>query len=277
MATETTTSKDGTTIAFERVGTGPAVILVDGALCYRGVGPSRSVAERLAERFTVITYDRRGRGESGDTPPHSEAREIEDLEALIEEAGGKASLCGFSSGAVLALDAAAAGLPVETLALYEPPFIVDDSRPPIVADYVEQLNRMLAEDRRGDMVKLFMRQVGMPGILVAISPLMPAWRKLKGIAHTLRYDAACMGDTQKGKPLPTGRWASATAPAIIFLGGKSPEWMQHGLRELDRLLPNSELRTLEGQTHMVKAKAVAPALEETLRPRTLRRSTDERR
>jgi pimeloyl-ACP methyl ester carboxylesterase len=264
MATETTKSKDGTTIALERVGQGPAVILVDGALCYREMGPSSSVAERLAERFTVFTFDRRGRGESGDTPPHSEAREIEDLEALIGAAGGKASLCGFSSGAVLALDAAAAGLLVERLALYEPPFIVDDSRPPIVADYVGQLNRMLAEDRRGDMVKLFMRQVGMPGILVAISPLMPAWRKLKRIAHTLPYDAACMGDTQKGEPLPTGRWASATAPTVVFLGGKSPEWMQHGLSELDRRLPNSELRTLPGQTHLVKAKKFAPALTEFL-------------
>src|SRR5688572_15000386 len=123
-------SADGTAIAYETSGHGPPLILVDGALCYREMGPSRAVAKALSERFTVITYDRRGRGESGDTAPYFVERELEDLEALIAAAGGSAYVCGFSSGAVLALDAAARGLPISALALYEPPFIVDDSRPP---------------------------------------------------------------------------------------------------------------------------------------------------
>ncbi len=262
MPTEMTTSKDGTTIAFERVGSGPPVILVDGALCYRGSGPSGGLAGQLTEHFTVFTYDRRGRGESGDTQPYAVEREIEDIDGLIEEAGGSARVCGISSGAVLALDAAAAGLSIEKLALYEAPFIVDDSRPPQAEDYVPQLNGFLASGKRGDAVRSFMREVGLPGILVTLMRFMPAWGKLKAIAHTLPYDAACMGDTQRGKPLPTDRWATAAVPTLALVGGKSPEWMQHGMRELDELLPNSELRSLEGQTHMVKAKVLGPALKD---------------
>jgi pimeloyl-ACP methyl ester carboxylesterase len=257
-------SKDGTAIAFERTGAGPPLILVDGALCYRRSGPSRALAEKLAPRFTVYTYDRRGRGESGDAAPYAVEREIEDLEALIGEAGGSAGLAGVSSGAVLALDAANSGLPVTRLALYEPPFIVDDSRPPLPDDYRAELDRLLESDRRADMLKLFMRQVGMPGWLLALMPLMPAWKRLKAIAHTLRYDAAVMGATQSGRPLPAGRWANVTAPTLVAVGGKSEAWMQHGTHALADLLPNAEHQLLPGQTHMVKAKVVAPALAEFL-------------
>ena len=191
----TVESKDGTAIAFDKAGRGPALILVDGALCYRGAGPSKSVAAELSADFTVFTYDRRGRGESGDTSPYAVEREIGDLGALIEEAGGSASLCGFSSGAVLALDAANRGLGVEKLALYEPPFIVDDSRAPLPDDYASRLDRLIAADRRGDALRLFMGQVGMPKVLVALMRFMPAWSKLKSVAPTLRNDAAVMGAT----------------------------------------------------------------------------------
>jgi pimeloyl-ACP methyl ester carboxylesterase len=259
-STTTVTSSDGTTIAFDRTGDGPPVILVDGALCYRRSGPNPALATQLADRFTVYTYDRRGRGESGDTPPHAVEREVEDIAALIEEAGGSAHVYGISSGAALSLEAANRGLAISKLALYEAPFIVDDSRAPLPADYVQQLQRLLAADRRGEAVKLFLRQVGVPGVLLALFPLMPAWSRLKGVAHTLPYDAAALGDTQAGNPLPTDRWNAVAAPTLSIVGGKSPAWMKHGMQSLSEVLPNARHETLPGQNHMVKAKALAPML-----------------
>ena len=256
----TVRSTDGTAVAFEKTGGGPPVILVDGALCYRASGPSRPLAAELSRRFTVFTYDRRGRGESGDTPPYALQREVEDLQALVEQAGGSASLYGISSGAALALEAAARGVGVERLALYEPPFIVDDSRPPLPADYASQLDTFLAANRRGDAVRLFMRQVGLPRVLIALMRFMPAWRKVTAVAHTLPYDAAAMGDTQSGKPLSADRWAGITQPTLVVVGGKSPTWLHNGTRALADLLPNSRHRVLEGQAHMVKPKALAPVL-----------------
>ncbi|MEO8425181.1 MAG: alpha/beta hydrolase, partial [Actinomycetota bacterium] len=153
----TVTSKDGTTIAFDRYGEGPAIVPVGGAFQHRAIDPSTAhLAELLAPQFTVYHYDRRGRGGSGDTAPYAVEREIEDIDALIQEAGGSAFAFGMSSGAVLALEAAAHGLAITKLALYEPPFFVDDSRPPLPADYLERLTDLLANDRRGDAVELFM-------------------------------------------------------------------------------------------------------------------------
>jgi len=253
-------SADGTAIAYETCGQGPPLILVDGALCYRKMGPSRAVADALREHFTVVMYDRRGRGESTDTTPYSADREIEDLAALCAAVGGSAYLCGFSSGAVLALDAAASGLPITGLALYEPPFIVDDSRPPAAGDYVDQLNRLVASDRRGDAVRLFMRHVGMPAPLVALMRFMPAWGKLKRVAHTLAYDGEIMADTQAGRPLPTTRWPGTKVKTHVIVGGKSPAFFHTGTKMLADLLPNADHHVLDGQTHMVKAKALAPLL-----------------
>jgi pimeloyl-ACP methyl ester carboxylesterase len=187
-------------------------------------------------------------------------REVEDIEALIGEAGGRAHVVGFSSGGVLAMEAARAGAAIGKLAVYEAPFIVDDSRPPAPSTYVPELNARLADGRRGDAVKLFMRLVGMPGILVSLFPLLPAWRKLKGVAHTLPYDAACMGDTQAGKPLDAEHWAAVGVPTLVLVGGKSPEWMANGMQSLTELLPSARREVLEGQTHMVKPKVLAPAL-----------------
>jgi pimeloyl-ACP methyl ester carboxylesterase len=255
-------SKDGTPIGFDRSGKGSPVILVDGALCYRASGPMGPLAALLAEKFTVFTYDRRGRGDSGNTMPYAVEREVEDIEALIKEAGGSAHVYGISSGAALALEAANHGLAIKKLALYEAPFIVDDSRPPIAPDFVAQLNTLISADRRGDAVKLFMKLVGVPGIFIAIMRFMPAWKKLKGIAHTLPYDIMIVQDNQRGKPLPDKRWASATVPILVVDGGKSPAWMRNGMRALAGVLPNAKLRTLEGQTHMVKPKALAPVLME---------------
>lgn len=258
----TVVSSDGTPIAFSRVGTGPAIILVDGALCYRDFGPAGPLAERLKEHFTVFTYDRRGRGESGDTKPYAVEREIEDLEALITEAGGSAFLYGISSGAVLALEVANRGPAVTKLAMYEAPFIVDDSHPARPDDYLEKMDGLIAADRRGDAVKLFMRTVGAPAVMIAMMRLMPAWKKLKAVAPTLPNDFRILGDTGSGKPLPTDRWKSATLPTLVMDGGKSPAYMRNGMRSLAEVLPNARYRTLAGQTHMLKPDAVAPVLVE---------------
>jgi pimeloyl-ACP methyl ester carboxylesterase len=255
-------SKDGTPIGFDRSGKGPAVILVDGALCYRASGPMGPLAALLAENFTVFTYDRRGRGDSGNTAPYAVEREIEDIDALINEAGGSAYVYGISSGAALALEAANHGLAIKKLALYEAPFIVDDSHPPIATDFVAQLNALVSADRRGDAVRLFMKLVGVPGIFISIMRFMPAWKKLTGIAHTLPYDITIVQDYERGKPLPDKRWAAVTVPTLVVDGGKSPKWMRNGMRALAGVLPNAKLRTLEGQTHMVKPKALAPVLME---------------
>jgi len=255
-------SKDGTAIAFDRIGYGPPVILIDGALCYRGIGQSGQLAELLARHFTVFTYDRRGRGASGDTPPYAVEREVEDIAALLGEAGASAFVWGTSSGAVLALEAANRLSGIKKLALYEAPFIVDDTRP-TTEDGWDRISGAVAADRRSDAVKLFMKLVGVPGFIRALMPLMiPIWLKLKAVAHTLPYDGAVVRDNQRGKPLPASRWASVTIPALVMDGGNSPAWMRHANRSLASVLPNARYQTLQGQTHMLKPKAHAPILVE---------------
>jgi len=254
-------SKDGTAIAFDRIGNGPPVILVDGALCYRGMGQSEQLAELLAQHFTVFTYDRRGRGGSGDTVPYAVEREVEDIAALLSEAGGAASVWGMSSGAVLGLEAANRLSGIKKLALYEAPFIVDDSRSTTEGDWV-RIGEAVAADRRSDAVKLFLKSVGAPALFIALMRLTPMWSKLKAIAHTLPYDGAIVKDLQRGKPLSASQWASVTLPTLVMDGGKSPEWMRRANQSLAASLPNAQYRTLEGQTHMLKPKVHAPILVE---------------
>jgi pimeloyl-ACP methyl ester carboxylesterase len=261
----TTVSPDGTKIAYTQAGTGPALVLVDGAMCYRGSSPNDALAQELAAHFTVYTYDRRGRGESTDTPPYSVEREVEDLDALIKEAGGEVLLFGISSGAALALEAADRGLPVTKLALYEPPFVTDATRERVPADYAARLDEALAAGRRGKAVKMFMTEgVGLSGVLVALMRVMPFWAKLKRVAHTIPYDTALMADHQSGSPLPADAWQGAKIPALAIDGGKSPAWMRNGVASLAKVLPSAEYRTLPGQTHIVQAKALAPVLAEFL-------------
>lgn len=261
-ALKTVLSKDGTAIAFDRVGRGPAVILVDPALCDRSMGQSGQLAQLLAQHFTVFTYDRRGRGGSGNTAPYAVEREVEDIEALLREASGTAFLWGMSSGAVLALEAATRLSGVKKLALFEAPFIVDDSRPTTENDWV-QIDRAVAADRRTEAVKLFLKSVGVPAFVRAVMPLIrPMWRKLKAIAHTLPYDGAIVSANQRGKPLAADRWASVRVPTLVMDGGKSPAWMRNANRSLATVLPNAQYRTLDGQTHMLKPKAHAPVLVE---------------
>jgi pimeloyl-ACP methyl ester carboxylesterase len=256
-------SSDGTEIAYTRVGNGVPLILVDGALCDRAMGPNTKLASHLSSRFTVFTYDRRGRGESGDRAPYGVDREIEDLEAVIEAAGGSAYVYGISSGGALALTAATRLPSIKRLALYELPFVVDDSRPPIPSGWAAHLAEMAAAGRRADAVRYFLRDcVGVPRPVVALMRFMPAWPKLKALAHTLPYDARIVGDLGRGAPLPADRWAGATVPTLVVSGGKSAEWMQNAMRALGEVLPTAQYRTLPGQTHMVKPARLAPMLME---------------
>jgi pimeloyl-ACP methyl ester carboxylesterase len=253
-------SKDGTTIAFDQAGTGPAVILVGGALSDRSAG--RPLAALLAPRFSVFSYDRRGRGDSGDTAPYAVEREVEDIEALINEAGGSAFVYGMSSGAVLALEAARR-LAIIRLALYEPPFIVDNSRAPVPVDYVKQLTELISLGRRGDAVEYFMtKAVDVPAEYVAQMRNAPSWRAMEALAHTLAYDGAIMGNTLLGNPLPAERWTSVTVATLVMDGGDSPAWARNGVQAIVDILPNARRRTLAGQTHAVTPEVLAPVLAE---------------
>lgn len=258
----TVRSKDGTEIAFDESGQGPPVVLVSGALSTRAM--NSGLAAALAKRFTVIHFDRRGRGASGDTAPYAVDREVEDIEALIDRVGGKACLYGISSGAVLALEAAAK-LPakVRKLALYEPPFIVDASRPRVPPEFTARIGELVSAGRRGDAVELFMVEgVGVPAEMVGRMKSAPMWAAMEKLAHTLVYDGLVVGDTQAGKPLPADRWASATSTTLVLDGGKSDAWLRNAARALAEILPNATRRTLEGQTHAVAAGPMAAALIE---------------
>lgn len=260
---ETVTSADGTSIAYQRSGEGPPLILVGGAMSDRA--SAASLAELLSSSCTVLTYDRRGRGDSGDTAPYAPEREIGDLAALIEAVGGAASVYGHSSGAVLSLEAAAHGLPITKLGLYEPPFMVDDSRPPVPDDFVATLDELAAAGRRGDAVAYFMTTgVGLPSEMVEEGRREPMWPALERLAHTLAYDGLIMGDTMRGRPLPAERWSSVTIPVLVLDGGASPEWQREAAQALAEVLPNAEHRTLEGQTHGADPTILAPVLREFL-------------
>jgi pimeloyl-ACP methyl ester carboxylesterase len=257
------TSKDGTPIAYDRQGTGPAVILVGGAFVDRS--ENAPLATHLAERFTVYNYDRRGRGQSGDTQPYAVDREIEDLQALIADAGGSAHLYGVSSGGALVLEAAAAGIAADRLAVYEVPYDLAEDGPRRQREYVERLEGLLTEGRRGEAAELFMRLAGATEEMIAGARNSPVWPGLEALAPTLAYDAACMGD---GRP-PTERLAGITRPTLVATGGASPESFVGGggdffARAADAIaasIPQAERQTIEGQTHMVDPKVLAPVLE----------------
>jgi pimeloyl-ACP methyl ester carboxylesterase len=246
-------SNDGTTIAFDRLGEGSPVILVCGGSTDRMV--NAPLARHLAPHFTVLNYDRRGRGDSGDTSPYAVKREVEDLDAVITGAGGAAAVYGTSSGAALALEAAASGLAITKLALWEPPFIPEGfPRPP--EDQVEQYERMVSEGRRGDAVEYFMsRVVGLPPEFVAQSRNAPFWAGQEAIAHTLAYDARIMGDYS----LPAERAASVKAPTLVIAGTGIP-WMRQSAEALAAAIPKARVQILEGQGHDVDPAVIAEAV-----------------
>jgi pimeloyl-ACP methyl ester carboxylesterase len=250
------TSKDGTTLAFDRLGDGPPVILVCGGSTDRMA--NAPLAALLAPHLSVLNYDRRGRGDSGDTPPYAVEREVEDIAAVIDAAGGSAFLYGTSSGAALALEAAASGLPVTKLALWEPPFILDESRRP-PADTARTYRELVAAGRRGDAVEYFMAKVvGLPPEFVAQARSQPFWEAQEALAHTLAYDATIMGDYS----LPTERAAAVTVPTLVLNGGASFPGMAEAAQALADALPDGQRRILEGQGHDVDPSVQAPVLEE---------------
>jgi alpha-beta hydrolase superfamily lysophospholipase len=253
-------SSDGTAIAFERAGSGPAVILVAGAFADRS--QLSLLAGLLTAQFTVFNYDRRGRGESGDTSPYAVDREIEDLDALIGAAGGAASVFGGSSGAALALEAAAAGLAIEKLALYEPPYVVDDSRTPVPADIATQLRGLVSAGRRGDAAELFMTAgADVPREVVAGMRTAPFWPDTEAVAHTLVYDAMIMGT---GNTLPAERVSGIAVPTLVIDGGSSPAWIRNAAQAVADRLPNATRCTLAGQMHDVAQDVLAPLLAQFL-------------
>jgi hypothetical protein len=255
--TGTVTSRDGTRIAFERSGTGPPVILVDGALCCRGIGPSRGLAAALAGHVTAYAYDRRGRGESGDTAPYAPEREVEDLAALVAAAGGNAVLVGVSSGGELALRAAEAGVGVRALALYEPPLAAGDAAPPTAPEYPAELAAALAAGDRAKAVTLFLtKAVGLPRVVPAVMRLLPMWRRLTAVAPTLPYDDAIVAPYRTGGPVAR----RVDVPVLVLAGGRSPQWLRDAARGLAGVLPAGRYRELPGETHNVRARATAPAL-----------------
>ncbi|NOK15830.1 alpha/beta hydrolase [Corallococcus carmarthensis] len=255
----TVKSADGTSIAFETTGKGPPLILVGGAFCDRTAPASGTpLAALLAQRFTVFSYDRRGRGDSEDTPPHALEREVEDLAALITAAGGSAAVFGNSSGGLLALDAAARGLSIPKLVVYEPPVILDEGRARAFEDLAKQLDDAAAGNRRSEAVELYFTKVmQMPASAVAQMRKAPMWAGLEHLAHTLSYDLLI---TARG-PLRLEQVSAVRAATLVMEGGASPGWMREAIQTLARAIPNARHRTLEGQTHAVDPKALAQALE----------------
>jgi pimeloyl-ACP methyl ester carboxylesterase len=257
--TRTVTSADGTTIAFDELGSGPPLILAAGAFNTRAT--TAPLAAALRESFKTINYDRRGRGDSGDVTPYAVEREIEDLDALIASAGGSAAVFGYSSGANLVLQAAARGLGITHLALYEPPFIVDGSRPLLPADTPRRLAELVAADRRGEAVELYQAEViGMPGEVVARLRQAPFRPGLEAIAHTLAYDAEIIGDLA----LPADLLAAIKAPALVIDGEQSPPLMRNAAQAVADGLPDGRRLTLSGEGHDISPDVTAAALVDFL-------------
>ncbi|MEL6308920.1 MAG: alpha/beta hydrolase [Chloroflexota bacterium] len=258
----TVTSKDGTTIAFDQLGTGNPVILVDGALGYRKDERQQQLATLLSEHFTVINYDRRGRGDSTDTAPYAVEREIEDIDALIDYAGETAFVFGMSSGAILALKAAQHITDkITKLALYEPPFILDDSRPPLPADYVTQLNTTIADGNRSHAVEIFMTQaIMLPEEYLAYMKADTMWASMEKVAHTLAYDGMVSQDMMRGEPWETGHWLSVTAKTIVITGENSEPFFHTTAQQLADDLLHGKTATLAGQDHGVDMSVLAPEL-----------------
>ncbi len=250
------TSRDGTIIAYDKKGQGPVLLLVLGALNKRGSG--KKLTALLADRFTVVSYDRRGRGDSTDTPPYSVGKEVEDIEALIDEFGGHAYLYGHSSGAVLALLAAEKlATKVAGLALYEVPYNDDPDAQKAALAYRDQLARLLAKDKRGDAVALFVKSVGVTDKQITAMQGLPMWKGLTAMAPTLVYDTI-----ELMQNYPSIDVHSIKTRALIMHGAASPPFMADTARKLATSLPHSTLRSLDGQTHDVKADVLAPVLAE---------------
>lgn len=259
MTTEWATSADGTRLAFERTGTGPVLVLVDGAFCYREFGPARDVATALEDAFTVVIYDRRGRGESGDTLPYAPEREFEDLRAVIDAVGGDAFVMGQSSGAGLAYRAAASGVPMRKLIGYEAPWVgLRTNKDGSTKNYHADLDRLIDTGANAKAISYFMvDMIGAPRFVPLMMRVMAAkeWRKLLAVAPTLRYDAAVMGATFEA---PAEELPRVTVPTLALCGSKGAPAMLAAQERIAQLVPGAEHAVLEGQTHQVSPAALRP-------------------
>ena len=255
----TTTSGDGTIIAYTKNGSGPPLIIVDGAFCYRENGPATGLASLLAQRFTVFTYDRRGRGKSGDTAPYTVEREIDDLRALAKEAGGAPFLLGISSGGALTLQAVAHGVGAKKIALYEPPYLTDGNGPRSFEGARNRLQSFISGGDRAGAVRYFMTEVyGAPrGFVFAMPFLMPnAWKRNKLVVHTTPYDLAILGD----RSVLNERRSSISVPTLVIGGEKSPKELRDAVTAVSNALPEAHSRFLPGQDHNVSGPALVPVL-----------------
>jgi pimeloyl-ACP methyl ester carboxylesterase len=266
MISSAVISRDGTRIAYDRSGSGPALVIVAGALQFRGSDPRTSqLIDRLGRTSTVIFYDRRGRGDSTDNASYAVEREVEDLGAIIEgPGGGHAALLGMSSGGLLAIEAAASGLPVSKLAVYEPPVIVDDSAPGIPQDYARRVEELLT---RGDVDEavayFFTAPLGdQPGPVKSAITSDPSWPALRRVASTIAYDARLMMRAWEGGRLPAERWRTVTAPVLVMRGTASFPFVAAAAEAITSALPHAELQVLSGQGHDPDPDAIAPLIEQ---------------
>lgn len=251
-----TVSRDGTPLAYRRTGQGPVVVLVSGAMSTGAT--AAPLAAALADRCEAVVYDRRGRGGSGNTPPYAVEREVEDLAALLDAVGGEAALYGVSSGGALALRAAASGLPVRKVAVYEPPYAVHEDGAQERAEYTAALTEALAQGRRGDAVELFLRRTGLAPEVIASARQSPLWPGMESLAPTLAHDDAVMGDGL----VPRDLLATITVPVLSLSGSASPAWLREAARAVAQAVPQGTYRVLEGQTHAVEPEVLAPVLAE---------------
>ncbi len=256
----TVVSLDGTRISVERLGAGPSLVLVDGAFCGRSFGPARVLAAKLADSFTVYFYDRRGRGDSGDTMPYAVEREIEDLSAVLREAGPEPYVSATSSGSALALEAAASGLNIRRLATYEAPYTGVGVKDGIPVDHRARLEGLLTEGKRGAAVSYFLVQmIGVPAFVPLMLHLMPGvWKKQTAAANTLPYDTEVMNNFSA----PLERFSRICVPTLIMVGGKAAAAMTDAHAAVAAAIPGSEHRVLEGQTHQVSPAVMAAQLRE---------------
>ena len=258
----TTTSADGTRLAYEVHGDGPPLVYVTGAICHRTFGPIRSGVKVLSDAFTVLTYDRRGRGDSGDSTPWSLDREVEDIAALIDELGGAAVLYGHSSGAVLALHAAhRLGDRVQRVVLYDASWAADDVEAAEYAGLRAEVEEMLASGQHRRALQRFLIGIGMPRVFAVLLPVMPGWRRLRALAPTLRYD---MDLTAAPPPLEVA--AEISVPVHLITGERSPQELHRVASALTAAIPGATHEVLRGQDHMVSDKALLPSLVRALCP-----------
>lgn len=258
---KTTQSKDGTTLAYDVYGSGPELIYITGASCFRSFKPILQDVKEFAKEFTVYNYDRRGRGDSGDTLPYSLEREVEDIEAMIDAAGGKAYLYGHSSGAVLALEAALRlGNKVQKAVLYDASYVHDETEKAEYGQLRQSIHKLLDAGKNSEAMSSFLNGIGMPKVFVFLMRLMPDWRIMTALAPTLAYDMALTSDLP-----PLERAAKVSVPTQVVVGGKSPARIQSVGEQLANVIPNARFVTLAGQDHLVNAKVLLPLLSSFLK------------